>query len=150
MQVRRATIDDIDALVALGWRFVAYSPYGRTLQTTQQSLEAGIADTIANGVIFVADDGEILGAIAGTMASPWMAGHHRCAVERAWWVDETLRGSAVAVRLLRSFEGWAIAQNAASVVMSDLVLAGGQLPAGELFERLGYECVERSHVKAVT
>ena len=58
------------------------------------------------------------------------------------------RGSKLAIKLLREFERWGKERGASHVVMSDLVIEGGT-PAGQLFEKLGYVLVERSHVKGV-
>ena len=149
---RRATIDDLDALVALGERFVAYAPYGDAVRATAGGIAEGLRNVFAApaGVVFVAErDGEIAGALVGLMTAPWCAPDTRVATELAWWVDERRRRSPAAVRLLRAFEAWARDHGAACVVMSDLVMCDGTTPAGPLFRRLGYQLVERAHIRQV-
>lgn len=142
--IRPATDADVPALVALGQRFLAWSPYA-SLAVTDEALASAIRRVMATGFAMVADDaGDPFGALLGVLSSPWVDDSKRIAVELAWWVEPEHRGSTAAVRLLREFQAWAKANGADGVTLSDLVV-NGDAPAGELFNRLGFRMTERSH-----
>lgn len=150
-QIRPATHEDLDALLAMGEQFFTFSRLAQFAVfdrgTALNSVVALIdADT---GVCLVAVvEGEIVGGIVGVLAPLWFAPSCLSATEFAWWVKEEHRGGTAGVKLLRAFEQWAKDNGAAMVSMSDLVIEGAT-PAGRLFEKLGYTVVERSHVKKV-
>lgn len=146
--VRRATEDDVPALVALGERFIMRSPYGASLDVTADDLDTGIRlALLARGVAFIAEvNGDAVGAIIGAVTPIWCSARARVGAELAWWVDDAHRGKVLGIRLLQAFESWAKEQGASHVVMSDLVF-DGDAPVGPMFERLGYRLVERSHLK---
>lgn len=147
--VRRATVMDIDVLIEMGRGFLAYSAYGQSVPFDQDQMARGLCAVLDAGVIFVAEkDGEIIGGIAGCMSALWFSPSTKIATEMAWWMKPEHRGSKLAIKLLREFERWGKERGASHVVMSDLVIEGGT-PAGQLFEKLGYVLVERSHVKGV-
>lgn len=148
MTIRHATADDLDALVALGERFHAASPFATVAAYEPDAVRALVAEAMRVGVVLVAaEDGAIVGGLMGVRQGPWFAPSAPCAVELAWWVDEPARGTA-GVRLYRAFEVWAREQGVSAVVMSDLVV-NGEPSTGALFDRLGYTMTERSHIKRI-
>lgn len=150
-QIRPATHDDLDAMVAMGERFFAFSRFADFAVFDRDVARASIANLTAldGGIALVAVvGGEIVGGIIGVLAPLWFAPSQLSATEFAWWVSEEHRGGTTGIKLLRAFEQWAKDKGAAMVSMSDLVIEGAT-PAGRLFEKLGYTVVERSHVKKV-
>lgn len=150
-QIRPATHDDIDALLAMGEKFFLFSRFAQFANFDRDTARASITALIGAevGVCLVAViDGEVVGGIVGALAPLWFAPTCLSATEFAWWVSEEHRGGTAGIKLLRAFEQWAKNKGAAMVSMSDLVIEGAT-PAGRLFEKLGYTVIERSHVKKV-
>jgi GNAT superfamily N-acetyltransferase len=148
-QVRIASPADTDALLAMGARFFAFSPFARLTTFDPEHARASIEQMREAGVVLVATvDGEIVGGLLGLLTPLWFNQSAMVASEVAWWVDPQYRGGAAGVRLLYTFEAWAKERGATAVSLSDLVLDGEQ-PAGSLIDKLGYTLVERSHVKVL-
>lgn len=148
-QVRRGTIEDIDALVDMGERFFAFSAFSEFTPLDPDSVRNSLLSLLDGGVVFVAEhEQQIVGGIVGMMTSVWFNQNVRTATELAWWVDEEHRTTSAGIKLYRAFESWAAEQGAQAIVMSDLVIRGAA-PAENLFMKLGFTTVERSHVKKV-
>jgi GNAT superfamily N-acetyltransferase len=148
-QVRRGTIEDIDALVDMGGRFFAFSAFSEFVPFDPDAVRAGLIALLDGGVVFVAErEHQIVGGIVGAMTSVWFNPDARTATELGWWVDEEHRTTSAGIKLYRAFEAWAKEQGAHAIVMSDLVIRG-VAPAENLFMKLGFTTVERSHVKKV-
>ena len=150
MHIRPATDDDLDALVALGHRFFAFSRFADFVKFDASAARASLSRLKESGLVLVAEaaDGQIAGGIAGLLAPVWFNPSACMAAELGWWVDAAYRGSSAGVKLAKAFEQWAREHGAVAVSMSDLVISGAT-PAGQLFEKLGYRVVERCQVKAV-
>lgn len=150
-QIRPATHDDLDALLAMGEKFFSFSRFAQFAIFDRDTARASITALIDAevGVCLVAViDGEVIGGIVGALSPLWFAPTCLSATEFAWWVSEEHRGGMAGVKLLRSFEQWAKDKGAAMVSLSDLII-NGETPAGRLLENLGYLAIERSHVKRV-
>lgn len=148
-QIRPAQPEDLDALVAMGERFFAFSPFHKLTRFDPQAARASIAQVADAGVALVATvDGVVVGGLLGVTTALWFNPAQLVASEVAWWVADEYRGGAAGVRLLHAFEQWAREQGATLVSLSDLVI-DGDTPAGSLFEKLGYTLVERSHAKVI-
>ena len=91
---------------------------------------------------------KIVGCICGIITNFWFARNTKVAAELGWWVNEEHRGSTASIRLLQAFENWAKEHGVKAITMSDLVI-NGDTPAGPIYKKLGYELVERAHVKGV-
>lgn len=102
-----------------------------------------------NGVVYVAyKDKSCVGAIIGLMSQAWYNPSFKMAVELAWWVDDSHKQTGIGIKLLKRFEQWAERNNASAVVVADF-LRKGEKPAGDMLERLGYQCFERSFTKII-
>ena len=144
--IRAGTEEDLDQLVELSRRFLNASPYSAFTTVNESRVRNMLLGVLEFGGLFVAvEDERIVGAIAGQILTQWYDSTP-VAAELGWWVEPELRGRPSAIGLLRAFERWGAERGAVGVVLSDLLVAG-EAPAGELFERLGYEVVERSHFK---
>ena len=143
--IRAATLDDVDAIVALGQQFLAQSVYRGHLADNPAQVRTLATSLIAapDGEVFVAD---VAGALVGLLAlvayahhlsGEWVAG------EEARWVDATHRG--LGLRLLREAEAWARAHGAGRL---ELVAPTPEVET--LYTRLGYVPIERSFWRELT
>jgi GNAT superfamily N-acetyltransferase len=150
IQVRRGTAEDIDALVDMGGRFFAFSAFSGFIPYDADAVGASLSAIVDQGALFVATcDEQLIGGIVGMLSPVWFNQNARTATELAWWVDEEYRHTSAGIKLYRAFEQWATEQGADAIVMSDLVIRDAA-PAENLFKKLGFTTVERSHIKKVT
>lgn len=156
VSVRRASIQDASAVLALAGRFVQRSPYVQFVAYDAERARATVLQALDRGVVFVLEEGpartefevdngdrRIVGAIMG-MLTPWWFTAELIAAELGWWVDEDKRGHGDELR--RRFEQWAKSTGAPVVSLSDVKLDDA-MPNGTLYERAGYEVVERAWLK---
>ena len=144
---RQATHADIDAIVDMGFRFIAHSEYGHLVSPTRDDVARGLDGLIRRGVVFVAElNGKIIGMLAGMLSEVWFSPSTKFGVELTWWVNEEHRGGRAAFVLLKKFEEWCKESGARVAVMSELVL-GGEAKVGKILNRLGYRMAECSHIK---
>lgn len=144
---RRASIEDTQALVGLASRFVSRSPFARFVCYDPEVARDTILAIIDRGAVFVLEsEGRVVGAIIGAQAPLWFS-RDVAATELGWWIDPDYRGRGNDLR--REFEHWAHEVGASVVVMSDVTMDDAT-PAGTLYERAGYEMVERAWMKAVS
>lgn len=156
MAVREATMDDVDALVAMAQRFYPESPYPHIYGDMPKEQAAGLvivamqglaSHGVAPGIMLVAEeDGELTGMVcmfldAATFTPNVIAG------EIVWWVEPEHRGGATAVRLLKAAEDTAKARGANVIRMAALSTSPEQ--AGKLYERMGYAPTEVYYTKRV-
>lgn len=145
--IRKATVFDAEKLANLGEEFFAFSAFKDFVTYDVASAEQNILKLLTQGVVFVAEDGdEIVGSIIGILSPLWFNSHTTVATELAWFISEEHRKGTVGIRLYRAFEEWGYSNGAQAIVMSDLVVEGGT-PAGQLFDKLGFTTIERSHIK---
>ena len=140
--IRRAAVQDIPRLVAMGGRFVASSSYrGRMANdaAAQERLMRWLIDK-EDGALFVAEQGGRVTGMIGVAAymhpwaGEWIAG------ELFWWVEPEARGPGLA--LLRCAERWAKAKGCVRMQM----IAPNER-VGRAYEALGYAELETSYQK---
>jgi len=142
--VREATLEDVDAVVALGLEFLETSTY--------RQLGAGEPDAIARLLCTVLDHGAVFLAVAGDdvvgMIAMLMVPHifsgETFADEVAWFVKPAHRGRA-GVLLLQAAERWAVQNHAKLVKM----VAPEGTSVGDLYRRKGYQVIEQAFVKVL-
>ena len=138
--IRPATVADVPRLVEMGAAFLASSPYAGRLADNPAQMTALATRLITDddGAVFVVDrDGDLVGMI-GVLAARHFLSDECVAYEVFWWVEPSSRGCGI--RLMQAAERWAKAAGAVRLAMiapSDEV--------GQLYERLGYDLVERSY-----
>jgi N-acetylglutamate synthase-like GNAT family acetyltransferase len=136
--IRRATADDVPALVAMGARFLAEGPYAATRPTSADALEAFVAHMVSHAYVVRSDHGMLAGH---AFAHPITG--EPTASEVAWWVEPEARGGLAALRLLTHFEAWAADHGVRAVQM--IAPAGTRL--GRLYARYGYRELETTWEK---
>lgn len=155
--VRRAGIPDASAVLVFAKRFVDRSPFARFVDYSEDAARTMLLQCLDRGAVFVLEipgvhrehepmpPPKIVGALMGTLTPLWFS-KEMIACELGWWVDEDHRGSGNTLRL--RFEAWARQVRAPVVCMSDVVM-DNSTPAGELYQRAGYDCVERAWMKGL-
>lgn len=147
MNIRTATIEDLDAIVDMGQRFLRFAPHGTMIHATREDIRAGVAQFLGVGTIFLAEhDGVPCAMLACALVPVWFAPSVVMAHELAWWVDEDARGSTAAIRLVLAFEDYARRCNAQVVTMSQLHAGNGE-QVGRMLRKMGYEASETTFVK---
>lgn len=135
---RPATEADIPAILDLGERFHALSPWrdrpfdrGATEQTVRNLISAPCGALFFNGA-----------GILGGVLSPIYFGGGLVAQELFWFAD---RGGR---ELLDAFEAWAAENGAAGVLMVNLVMnERTDAVMNRMYERRGYQLRERHFYK---
>ena len=144
--IREATHFDINAIVAMGGRFLSSTTYRGRIKdnpTQRAALVMHLIDS-DNSVIFVADKGddELVGFL-GLFTYRHPMSDQLFAAEIAWWVEPEARGKT-GLQLLSAGETWAKNQKAEVLQMIAPIQELEQL-----YLRRGYIPIERHFQKAM-
>lgn len=137
--LREATLADVEALVAMGERFLA-SVYAQKIHANADALRT-FATALINGessIIFVAQRGGRVVGMMGLLAYVHPMSNEPTVTEVMWWVDPEQRGPGL--QLFRLGESWA-AQRGATVVQ----MIAPSPEVERFYTRVGYEPVERTY-----
>lgn len=137
MTVRRATQDDVGAVVRFGSDFHAYSPW-KSIPFDPDATSEFVTKLINGGVVFMSDTGMIGGLLNPLYFNP----AHVVAVELFWWATKNGR------ELMSAFEDWAQENGAHSIQFSALGDDRAERMA-QLFDRAGYRKVETGYYREV-
>lgn len=145
--IRRATLSDIPTIVLLGEQFHAEAgwddicEYSR--EDTAKTLKYLVEDD--NGILLVADTGEIVG-MCGGLAHPVYFNHsHKSGQELFWWMKPGLRDGTGRL-LLEAMEDEARRIGCTSWSMIALDKVNPEL-TGRIYRRRGYRASEHSYIK---
>jgi GNAT superfamily N-acetyltransferase len=139
MTIRRATVTDIEAIVAMGLSFQATTTYAKHLSATAETLRALATGLLSNpdAAIWVAEsDGVIVGMLAASLYVQPMSGA-LVGTEICWWMDPSARGGRTALRLIRTAESWAKDKGATVFQMM-----APTAKVGAFYDALKYEQIE--------
>jgi hypothetical protein len=136
MMVRKATVEEIPALVEMGRKFHAMSPH-RFMGEYRPEAVAGMLDYMAANAILLTN-GE--GVIGGIVAPVYFDPAKLMAEESFWWAD---RGGG---ELLDAFEREAWQRGASFVLLSTLQNDRSHV-IDRVISRKGYIPVERRYIK---
>ena len=143
--IRPATIEDCRAVAELGERFHAEALWSTVVDYVAGDCEASLRQLIEQGILLVADEGQIVG-MAGGMIFPFYFNHsHLTGNELFLWVTPERRGS-LGVRLLDAMETEAVRRGCKSWGMN-LMESIAPERTEKLFLRRGYRPIERTFVK---
>lgn len=143
MTIRLATEADVDAIVAMGARFLD-TVYAQKIHANADALAqlARLLLASADGVIYVAEHAGAVVGMMGLLRYMHPMSGEPTVTEVMWWMDPEARGAGV--RLFRVGETWARAQGATVIQMI------APSPAVERFyARVGYEPVERTYQRRI-
>lgn len=149
--IRLATTDDALQIAALGMKFIdkLLLDSRPDVQQVTSSVAAVLSQPRGVGFVYEPEPGNIRGFLLGMCVPIWFDSFDWSAIELAWWIDPEARGGSSAMRLVKTFEQWAVNQNVNRVVLSDIEFYDKHHPAGVLIERLGYKLHERAFVKVL-
>ncbi len=150
MNYRPATIEDWPFVQKYARQFFDLSGWKRVLGQDADCTH-GLDRLIGAPNVFfmVATDGDrVVGGIGVVVAHSQTVQDKLLAQELFWYVDEDYRQTRVAVQLYRSAERWAKEVGAVAITMA---LLEGSMPetVASMYERMGYEQVERIFVKGL-
>lgn len=98
----------------------------------------GTATTDAIGGVFIAEkDGEVIGQLGAFITETYF-GHDRIASDYTLYVKPQHRGGMAAVRLIKAFEEWAIANGASDIIPGTSTMLNPERTR-DLYLALGYE-----------
>lgn len=113
-ECRRATVDDIAQLVALGRAMHAESRYA-DLPFDEGVLATTLTQMLADQFVYVVErDGVLLGGMVGCLYPSWF-GPGLMASDLALFVASDRRGGMAAAQLVAAFKAWAAAMDALEV-----------------------------------
>ena len=131
----RATDADTERIVEMGAKLHASGPYADVPYNPDATAEF-VAGILAQGAVFMTDDGMCGGAIFPFYLNP----DFKMATEFFWWAPKDGR------RLREAFEVWAVEQGASAVQFS--ALTNERLPAvTRIYRGAGFRPAETAFVK---
>lgn len=143
--IRTATHHDIEAVAAMGRRFLQFAPQAKHTPLTDEQVVERSRWLIESARVFLAEtNGRVVGMLACIIVPTWIAPQVTMAHELAWWVDEDARGSSAAIRLVNAYEQYARDNGAVVISMSDLEVNDR---VGRMLTKFGYEKAERTYIK---
>lgn len=150
MDYRRATIEDWPYIQKYARQFFDLSGWKRVLGE-EADCTRGLDRLIDLPNVFfmvAVDGGQVVGGIGLIVAPSQTVQDKLLAQELFWYVDEAFRNGRVAVQLYLNAESWAKEVGAAAITMA---LLEGSMPetVASMYQRLGYEPVERIFVKGL-
>jgi len=144
IDIRLATVEDVDAVVELGLEFLETSTYRQLGAGDPETIARLLCTVLDHGAVFLATvDDAVVGMIAVLMVPHIFSGETFCD-EVAWFVKPAHRGRA-GILLLRAAEGWAV-QNRAKLVK---MVAPEGSTVWKLYRRMGYQIIETAYVKVL-
>lgn len=135
--IRKATQDDLDAVVSFGSDFHAYSPW-REIEFDPVATKAFCERLIEGGVILMSETGMIGGLLNPLYFNP----KYVIACELFWWATSGGR------ELMRAFEDWG-AENGCRAYQFSALGDDKADRMAQLFNRAGYRKVETGYFKEV-
>jgi len=106
--IQNATIEDIEAMEAMGPRFFEYGQFDKKgLRYNKESCKGLLSFLIQNkgGILLVAnEDGNLCGSIGG-ITTPWMMDNSQLILmETWWWVNPEYRNKRIGLELIGAFQ----------------------------------------------
>lgn len=135
--IRRATLDDMPAILDLGAEFLAYSPHS-WIPLDRDAFATFAAHMIEHGAIFLSEDGFIGGLLSPAYFNP----AYVFAAELFWFARKE------GPQLRQAFEAWAREQGASAVTCSGLV-DHHEAAIRRVYGRAGYEPSEIAFMKRI-
>lgn len=148
MNIRPATEDDVDGIVAMSAKFYATTSYRSFANMDEETVADLVRTLIETGVMLVAEDGGELIGMAGLFVAPFMFNKHKTgAYEVVWWVSPDSRGSGAGMGLLRAIDKACLDKGCAIIQM--VTLANSPPHARHAYESMGYTHSESSYTKVL-
>lgn len=149
-KIRSLEYADIPETVELARKFVEESAFSR-FRFSHDKMAANLSMAVTHPHIafchVVEEDGQLVGALVGYI-NEFFFGPDLIASDQGWFILPEYRGSRSAVKLLKNFESWALANGAKEVAMG---ISTDVMPekTAALLQKLGYNHVGGNFKKAV-
>lgn len=146
MQVRKATLADVPAIVRMGERFYAETSYRQFAPYCPDTVADLATLLIEQGVCLVVGDEPV--GMAGLVVAPFMFNRERkAAYEVMWWVEPDAQGQGAGKALLGAIEPACREAGCHAIQMAHLASSPPQ--AAALYERMGFVHSESSYTKVL-
>lgn len=144
--IRRATQQDVDAIVKMGERFYATTSYADWAPFCAESSAELVRMVVDTGILLVAERPVQLIGMVGAIIAPFVFNRKILAAHEVfWWMEPEARGGTEAWRLLQALEREADGAGCSALQM--MALHSSPPQAGALYERCGYSLTEKSYTK---
>jgi GNAT superfamily N-acetyltransferase len=141
MDIRQATLADVEEILNYLISFAAASPYTNLVDFYRVGQLAGK---------FILDDDKLAlicpgkGMILATTL-PFLWGTKRTATEMAWWVEPKYRKQGIGGMLIEAFEDWAKEKGCVAITLTSL----DDTKVEKLYDKLGYKLCEQTYIKEI-
>lgn len=148
MNVRRATPDDMPALLRMGRSFHETTPYA-DVAYDPDSIRFICTQLMESGVLLVAEiKGAAVGVVGAVMAPLFMNRDALICSEVFWWVDPEARGSGAGKEMAKQLE--TICREAGVYRLAMVAIhAPGIEQVESMYQRLGFEPTENTWTKVL-
>lgn len=148
MQVRKATLADVPAIVRMSACFYETTSYAGWADFNAETVEDLAISLTKYHVMLVAEhDGKAVGMV-GLFVAPFMFNAtKRAAYEVVWWVDPEARDTGAGKALLKAIEP--ACRDAGCHAIQMVHLNNSPPAAALLYERAGYGHSESSYTKVI-
>ena len=154
VEVRQLEEKDVAEVLAMARAMHAESPEYRDMDFSDEKVcrmlraMCGTLLVPASTCALVAEEGGKLIGMMGGFAVEHFFGHDKTASDYVLYVRPEHRRGTAAVRLIRQFEKWAIAQGVRTIVPGVTTGTNNEVASG-LYAKLGYERNGYTHIKRV-
>lgn len=145
--IRPATVEDCRVIAELGEAFFTEAGWGDVAEYSvddcRRSLEFMVGND--NGILLVADRGEIVGMAGGLISPLYFNLSHKTGQELFWWIKPGER-NGIGADLLEAMEYQAMAKGCSSWAMLSLARVNPEA-MDRLYARRGYRRSETTYIK---
>lgn len=145
MNVRPAEDRDIPKIISMGRKFWAQTAF-KDIVYCPDSIAESAREMMANGLLLVVEEGEVVGAVGAVMAPLYANRSVMIASELYWWIEPEYRDSGAGKLLLRGIEQAAKDRGITVFAMMALEAVEPE-KAAAIYQRLGYVPSERTFQK---
>lgn len=145
MNIRPAEERDIPKIIAMGRKFWAQTAF-KDIVYCPDSIAESAREMMGNGLLLVAEETEVVGAVGAVMAPLYANRSVLVASEMYWWLEPEHRNSGAGKLLLLGIEQAARARGVSVFAMMALEAVEPE-KAAAIYQRLGYVPSERSFQK---
>ena len=132
--LRKATLDDLPALIAMAGAMLADSDYV-PFDVSAERFEAFVMPLITHGFAMVKEsDGELVGAVLGDVITPWFS-TKRMGIEYAVYIRPDKRNGLTAARMIAQWVQWCKGHGA---IQCRAGISTGNMAIARLYERFGF------------
>lgn len=146
-QVRKATLEDLPRLQAMGARFMLETPYGEWMQNSPKRIEELVEPMLAGaGIVLVAEEQQqIVGMVAALAYADPFTGP--TCDEVAWWVEPEHRNGLTGPRLLRALENWSRQKG---LRLLKMIAPTAAPEVADFYSRSGFTALQTTYVKRLS